>query len=112
MIERRVEGDRVVERAPGEVVEEPAYNVNRAPAAEVVTTAPSATVVAGAPAAAAVDQVSATAYDPFAARRRNVAKMVQIVWLLFGLIETVLAIRFVLRLLAANPDAPFAAFMY
>ena len=56
--------------------------------------------------------VSATAYDPYAARRRNVAKMVQIVWLLFGLVETVLAIRFVLRLLAANPDAPFAAFMY
>ena len=111
MIERRVETGPVVERVPGGVVEEPVYNVNAAPAAEVVTTAPRAAYVSP-PAAAAVDQVSATAYDPFAARRRNVAKMVQIVWLLFGLIETVLAIRFVLRLLAANPDAPFAAFMY
>jgi len=84
---------------------------NRVPPAEAVRTAPSATVVTP-PTAAAVDQASATAYDPFAARRRNVAKMVQIVWLLFGLIEAVLAIRFILRLLAANPDAPFATFIY
>jgi hypothetical protein len=111
MIERRVEGGPVVERAPGEVVEEPVYGVNRVQSADVVTPAARTTVVTP-PTAAAVDQVSATAYDPFAARRRNVAKMVQIVWLLFGLVETVLAIRFVLRLLAANPDAPFAAFTY
>jgi hypothetical protein len=111
MIERRPDGRPVAQPVPGEGVEEPVYNVNAAPAAEVVTTAPRAASVTP-PAASAVDQVSATAYDPFAARRRNVAKLVQVVWLVFGLIETVLAIRFVLRLLAANPDAPFAAFMY
>src|SRR5438045_8234759 len=111
MIERRVEGEPGVAHVPGEVVEQPVSGVNRVPTGEVATTAPRTTVVTP-PAAAAVDQVSATAYDPFAERRRRVAKMVQIVWLLFGLIETVLAIRFVLRLLAANPDAPFAAFIY
>jgi hypothetical protein len=111
MIERRVQSGPVDEHVPGDVVEQPVYGANRVPSAEVVTTGPRATVVTP-PTAAAVDQVSATAYDPFAARRRNVAKMVQIVWLLFGLIETVLAIRFVLRLLAANPEAPFAAFIY
>jgi hypothetical protein len=112
MIERRVEGREIVEPEPGGVIERPGYRVTETPAAEVVTTAPAAAVVTTPPAAAAVDQVAATAYDPFAARRRTVARMVQVVWLLFGIVETVLAIRFVLRLLAANPDAPFAAFMY
>src|SRR3954451_17168542 len=112
MIERRtVEDGRLDEPVPGGVVERESYRVTEAPAAEVVTSAPHAAVVTP-PAAAAVDQVSATAYDPFAARRRTVARMVQGIWLLFGIIETVLAIRFILRLLAANPDAPFAAFMY
>jgi uncharacterized protein YggT (Ycf19 family) len=111
MNERRVDRGPVVERVPGEVVEAPVDNVNIAPPAEVVTTGPRAAYVTP-PTAAAVDQVSATAYDPYAARRRSVAKLVQIVWLLFGIIETLLAIRFVLRLFGANPDAPFASFIY
>jgi len=112
MIERRGEDREIVETEPGGAIEQPGYRVTERPAAEVVTTAPQAAVVTSPPAAAAVDQVAATAYDPFAARRRTVARLVQVVWLLFGIIETVLAIRFILRLLAANPDAPFAAFMY
>jgi len=122
MYERRVERGPVVGREPvvepltddevvTDVVETPGARVVRTPAAEVVTTAPHAAVV-GAPAAAAVDEVAATAYDPYAARRRNVSRMIQVVWLLFGIIETVLVFRFVLRLLGANEDAPFAAFIY
>lgn len=36
----------------------------------------------------------------------------QIVWYVLGVIEALLAFRFVLKLLGANPDAGFTAFIY
>ena len=36
----------------------------------------------------------------------------QIVWYALGLVEALLAFRFVLKLLGANPDAGFSAFIY
>lgn len=36
----------------------------------------------------------------------------QIAWYILGLIEVLLAFRFVLKLLAANPDAGFTSFIY
>lgn len=36
----------------------------------------------------------------------------QIVWYIFGVIEILLAFRFVLKLLAANPSAGFSSFIY
>jgi hypothetical protein len=36
----------------------------------------------------------------------------QIVWYILGLIEVLLAFRFVLKFLAANPDAGFTSFIY
>lgn len=36
----------------------------------------------------------------------------QIVWYVLGLIEALLAFRFVLKLLAANPGAGFSSFIY
>jgi len=36
----------------------------------------------------------------------------QIVWYIIGIIETLLAFRFVLKLLGANPDAGFSTFVY
>ncbi len=36
----------------------------------------------------------------------------QIIWYIFGFIEIVLAFRFVLKLLGANPDAGFTKFVY
>src|SRR2546423_11798188 len=36
----------------------------------------------------------------------------RMIWYLFGLLEALLALRFVLRAIAANPDNPFAAFIY
>ena len=36
----------------------------------------------------------------------------QIIWYLFGFIEIVLAFRFVLKLLGANPEAGFTTFVY
>jgi len=61
---------------------------------------------------AEVDRVQATAYDPFAQRRANASKMSQGISLLFGVIETLLALRFILRMLGANPDAGFAQGLY
>jgi hypothetical protein len=119
---------RVVQGPAVEVVNEPVVDevletpapvvVQRRAASEVVATPntavvtePAGTVVTQ-PSAAAVDQVAATAYDPYAARRRTAARMVQIVWLVFGIIEALLALRFILRLFGANEAAPFAAFIY
>ena len=36
----------------------------------------------------------------------------QIVWYILGIIEVLLAFRFVLKLLGANPDAGFSSFIY
>ncbi len=36
----------------------------------------------------------------------------QVVYLVFGVIEAIILIRFILKLLAANPDAAFTSFMY
>jgi len=61
---------------------------------------------------ASVDEVRATTYDPFAARRQGSYKLIQAVYLIFGVIEALLLIRFVLRALGANPQAGFAQFIY
>ncbi|OGZ72970.1 MAG: hypothetical protein A2908_00120 [Candidatus Staskawiczbacteria bacterium RIFCSPLOWO2_01_FULL_38_12b] len=39
-------------------------------------------------------------------------KGVQIVWYLLGVVEFLLAFRFVLKLLGANPNAGFSSFIY
>jgi hypothetical protein len=65
-----------------------------------------------APPRAATDRTVTTAYDPFAAKRLNAARLVQSIYLLFGLIEALLLIRFVLRALGANAEAGFAQLMY
>ena len=36
----------------------------------------------------------------------------QIVWYILGVVETLLALRFILKLLAANPSAGFSNFIY
>src|SRR5437867_8240915 len=69
-------------------------------ATDVVTRQPAAGVAAG--------QQRVVRYDPYAERRGTAAKLVQLVWLVFGLVEALIAIRFVLKLLGANPNADFA----
>lgn len=80
---------------------------------EVIETRPATTEVVTAPVpTAAVDQTHATSYDPYSASRQGSFRLVQAVYLIFALIEALLAIRFVLRLLGANPDAGFAQFIF
>ena len=62
---------------------------------------------------AASDQhVQTVTDDPFARRRGASDKARQGIFLLFGIINGLIAIRFVLRLLGANPDVAFASFVY
>lgn len=70
-------------------------------------------IVEAAPApAAAVDRTTATAYDPYAGRRDASFRLVQAIYLVFGVVEALVVIRLVLRALGANPDAGFAQFVY
>jgi uncharacterized protein YggT (Ycf19 family) len=39
-------------------------------------------------------------------------RAVRIVYLVFGIVEAVIAVRFILKLLAANPDAGFTSLIY
>lgn len=50
--------------------------------------------------------------DPYARRRETSIKITLAIYLIFGLIEALLAIRFVLKALGANAEAGFAQLMY
>lgn len=45
-------------------------------------------------------------------RQYNLTRITQIIWLITGLLESVFAIRVLLKLMAANPAAGFATFIY
>jgi YggT family protein len=78
---------------------------------EVVPAESSEVVTTPAP-AASVDSTAATAYDPYAGRRQAASRLVQAIYLIFGIIEALIAIRVVLRALGANPQAGFAQLIY
>lgn len=67
------------------------------------------TVVTQQPGYAATEQVTR---DVASERRQSFALVIQIIWGVLGLLEILLALRFVLKLIGANPDSGFAAFMY
>jgi hypothetical protein len=103
-----------VNRTTGEVVTEPGATrtVYRRTTEGVAPAEPVAAVpVAEAP-ALSEHEVSHMTEDPYAVRRMQVYKIEQAIYLIFGVLEALIAIRFVLRLLAANPNAGFAAFIY
>jgi hypothetical protein len=58
------------------------------------------------------DRTEATTYDPYAGRRATSLKVTRAIYLIFGVIEAVLLIRFVLKALGANAEAGFAQFIY
>ena len=58
------------------------------------------------------DRTEATTYDPYAGRRATSIKITRVIYLMFGLIEALLVIRFVLKALGANPEAGFGQLMY
>lgn len=50
--------------------------------------------------------------NPAADQRVAVSRVTQVIWLLFGVLEALLAIRVVLKLIGANPEAVFSRFIY
>ena len=50
--------------------------------------------------------------DPYAQRRGIASKVTQAIYLIFGIVEALLVIRFVLKLLGANPEVGFASLIY
>jgi uncharacterized membrane protein len=57
-------------------------------------------------------EVQTTQKEPERERRIFTFKATQLVWLFLGILEAILALRFVLKLIAANPANPFAVFIY
>ena len=47
-----------------------------------------------------------------AARSEGLRKVTQLLWLLAGILEGMIALRIVLKLIAANPASPFASLVY
>jgi hypothetical protein len=45
-------------------------------------------------------------------QRRALLKISQFIWLGFGILEGLIGVRIVLKLIAANPDSPFARLIY
>jgi YGGT family len=64
------------------------------------------------PAGVSSERVEAIATDPYDRRRDTALRLQQAIYLIFGIIEGLIAIRFVLRVLGANPAAGFASFIY
>ena len=80
---------------------------------EVVETSPRVTEVVTTPRpAASVDRSETVAYDPYEGRRLAALRLNQMIYWVFGLIIGLIAIRFVLKALGANPSAGFAEFIY
>ena len=59
-----------------------------------------------------ISEVQTTQKEPERERRIFTFKATQLVWLLFGILETLLALRFGLKLIGANPDSPIAVLIY
>lgn len=57
-------------------------------------------------------QIRTIHQDPGLERRVFTFKVTYLIWLLFGLLESLIALRIALKLIAANPNNPFAAFIY
>jgi len=66
-------------------------------------------VVTEQPGYAASEQVSR---DVAAERRLRLALVTQIIWGILGVLEILLGLRFALKVIAANADSGFAAFIY
>ena len=57
-------------------------------------------------------EVSTTHHDPSEKGRNTTFKAKQVIWLLLGFLESVLALRFLFKLIGVNPANPFASILY
>ena len=59
-----------------------------------------------------ISEVQTTQKEPERERRIFTFKATQLVWLLLGILEALLALRFCLKLIGANAASPIAVFIY
>jgi hypothetical protein len=59
-----------------------------------------------------VSEVRTTQSEPEREQRILTFKATQLIWLLFGVLEAMIALRIGLKLIAANPDSPIVALIY
>jgi hypothetical protein len=57
-------------------------------------------------------QVTSSQQEPERERRIFTFKASQLIWLLLGILEALIALRIGLRLIGANPDSPIVALIY
>jgi len=57
-------------------------------------------------------EVNTTRHDPGQAGRETTFKATQLIWLFLGILETVLALRFIFKLIGVNAANTFATFLY
>jgi uncharacterized protein YggT (Ycf19 family) len=48
----------------------------------------------------------------FTFNQETLARVSGLIWLAFGILDGLIGLRFLLKLMAANPNNPFAAFIY
>lgn len=59
-----------------------------------------------------VSEVRTTQSEPEREQRIFTFKVTQLIWLLFGILEALIALRIGLRLIGANPESPIVALIY
>jgi hypothetical protein len=59
-----------------------------------------------------VTEVRSEHVEPEHERQVLTFKLTQLIWLLLGILEGLFALRFLLKLIAANPNSPIAALIY
>jgi hypothetical protein len=59
-----------------------------------------------------LSEVKTTQKEPERERRIFTLKATQLVWLVFGILEVLIALRIGLKLIGANPGSPFVVFLY
>jgi hypothetical protein len=57
-------------------------------------------------------EVQTTQREPERERRIFTFKATQLIWLFLGILEALLALRFGLKLIGANPESPIAVFIF
>lgn len=59
-----------------------------------------------------ISEVQTTSKEPDRERRIMTFKATQLVWLLLGILEGMIALRILLKLIGANPESPIAIFIF
>lgn len=59
-----------------------------------------------------ISQVETIQQEPSQSRRTFTFKLTQFVWVALGVLETFIALRILLKMIAANPGSPIVGFIY